>query len=191
MEQACSRIRRKDRSRRSSTLIKHIRSYLKPLSTPSIAPSRRNPLKGVFAHVGFYRFYYGNYTPPGLQNRTAGEKPYVQFLSVTEPDEAWVGFNDYYAQRLAQSPETIDSVSLITFIEDATGQAEDYGSSHSSNSIAGETAGDLAVSGAVAESDGGKHSDSYGFLAAVLSAASLIVGLISLSVTLYICLRGV
>ncbi|KAH9894785.1 aspartic peptidase domain-containing protein [Cubamyces lactineus] len=142
-------------------------------------------LRNVYAS-----FHYGDYTPPG--NVTTGEKPYLQFLSVTDPKQAWPEFNDYVAVQLAKSAPPADPASFVEVLNAYTGQSQTSASSGSSSAGA-DAAGDLAVSGAASDSstDGSNKSGDFGPLAAGLSAASVVIGLMGLSVSLFMCIRGV
>ncbi|KAI0328368.1 acid protease [Cubamyces sp. BRFM 1775] len=164
-------------------------------------------------------FHYGDYTPPG--NVTTGVKPYVQFLSVIEQDTAWADFNNYTAQRLAKSAPAADPASFVKLLNSFASKTQASAASGSgaasvpagsstrstasvsttasatstpaSAKVNADTAQNLAVSGAAAGSsaDDSEHSDKYGVFTVALSAASVAIGLAGLSVSLFMCIRGV
>ncbi|KAI0656586.1 acid protease [Cubamyces menziesii] len=143
-------------------------------------------LRNVYAS-----FHYGDYTPPG--NSTTGQQPYVQFLSLTDREKAWAEFNDYIAQKLAGFAPPADPASFVKVLNAYTSQSQS-GASSGSSSASADAAGDLAVSGAASDTSSNgsdKHSGDFGRLAAGLSAASVAIGLIGLSVSLFMCIRGV
>ncbi|KAI0328367.1 acid protease [Cubamyces sp. BRFM 1775] len=141
-------------------------------------------LRNVYAS-----FHCGDYTPPG--NGTTGEKPYVQFLSLTDLENAWGEFDDYITEKLAGFAPAADPTSFVMVLNTYASHSQ-TGSSSDSSGAGADAAGDLAVSGAASDSSSSdKYSSDFGPIAAGLSAASVVIGLIGLSVSLFMCIRGV
>ncbi|KAI0351016.1 acid protease [Trametes cingulata] len=174
----------------------------------------------ILLGMGFLRnvyasFQYGDYNWPGINS--TGQLPYVQLLSVTEPEAAWAEFTSFSAQQLASGPPALDPATFVRFLTDynsstsqshtsattapttvagpsASGSADPSAStSTSAASGQAEAAVDLAVSGAASSDDGSSEdSDSkkYGPIALGLLGANVAVGLAVLGITLALCVRG-
>ncbi|CDO75991.1 hypothetical protein BN946_scf184922.g4 [Trametes cinnabarina] len=148
-------------------------------------------LRNVYAS-----FNYGNYTPPG--SNITGQQPFVQMVSVVEPDKAWADFTTYAAQKLANSAPAIEPASFVKLLNDFSSLSASAGSGSvasngSSSQNATVVAGDLAVSGAAtseSDSDSSKDLNKYAPVAVGLLGANVAVGLAILGVTLTMCLRG-
>ncbi|KAI0373545.1 acid protease [Pilatotrama ljubarskyi] len=167
----------------------------------------------ILLGMGFLRnvyasFQYGDYEFPGTNS--TGQLPYVQLLSVTEPNAAWAEFTAFSAGQLASGPPAIDPAVFVKLLIDynsthststgAASAATTASTASTPSSSAGATPGqldaaidsDLAVSGAASDDGSSKDSDSskYGPIALGLLGANVAVGLAVLGLTLALCIRG-
>ncbi|KAI0666647.1 aspartic peptidase domain-containing protein [Trametes maxima] len=183
-------------------------------AAPPISPDYDMLLGMVFLRNVYASFQYGDYTPPGVNS--TGQLPYVQILSVIDPDTAWAEFEAFAAHTLATAPPALDPPTLVKFLTayNANQTQSDPSSSSSSTSDASigssssdaspstsatalptgqvdAAAGNLSVSGAASDntSDSGSGTD-YKAIAIGLLGANLAVALAVLGVTVVMCVRG-
>ncbi|KAI0644417.1 acid protease [Trametes meyenii] len=155
-------------------------------AAPPISPDYDMLLGMVFLRNVYASFQYGDYTPPGVNS--TGQLPYVQMLSVIDPNTAWTEFEAFATHTLATGPPALDPPSLVKFL--TAYNANQTHSDSTSTSTPGAT-GNLAVSGAASDntSDSGSGTN-YKAIAIGLLGANLAVALAVLGVTLVMCVRG-